>query len=190
MILESGTGNGKSAKINDDNRLEVFSVGESKAADVSRSQGRSFIIASDFISLTTTGSFNGLLYLANSSELRTFFVERLRSCSTATGTVQFYLIRNPTTGTLISDANAALQASANLNSPLSFEGDAFSASGDGKTVTDGENFSNFINRAPGHSIQEYGGLIVMPPGSSMAVVAKPDVATTICLELQGWFEPI
>ena len=104
--------------------------------------------------------------------------------------MQFYLVRNPTTGTLISDENAALQASANLNSPIAFEGDAYSASADGKTVTDGDNFSNFINRSPGHSIQDYGGLIVMPPGSSMAVVCKPSVATTVCLELQGWYEPV
>jgi len=182
-----GKGRGYRAGVNADNRLETFAISESRVADVSKT-GYSFLVATGFVSLTTTGSYNGLVYIKNNSTRRDIFIKTVRTCSTDTGSIQLKLYRNPTTGTLISDANPADQFSANAASSVVFDGLAYSASGDGKTVTDGDNWTQFINRSPGHSIQDYDGAIVIPGGKSMALAAKPSVSTTICVEIQLWFE--
>lgn len=187
QILD-GSGSGYAAKVNSLNRLETFSIIENRVADVSKRTGLSFVLASDFISLTTTGSFNGIMYVKNESDKYDLYIDKVRTCSDIMGNVQIRILRNPTAGTLVSDANLADQLSANVGKEEPFDGLAYSASGDGKTVTDGENFSQFINHSPGHSIQEYDGAVIIPRGKSIAMVAKPSVAMTLCAEIQCWFE--
>ena len=187
MKIQDGKGTGYEVAVDTQNRMQTFSISEERIADVSSRTGNAFIVATDFIALTTTASYSGLVYIKNTSDLR-LFISQLRLCSTASGTVQAQLIANPTTGTLISDANLADQLSANLGSSQVFDGLAYSASGDGKTVTDGTNFTQYINHSPGHSIQDYRGAIVIPKGSAIALQVKPSVALTICAEVQCWFE--
>lgn len=191
MKITDGTGSGNGAGVNSENRLEVQAVTQTRVADVSERDGEGFIIASDFISLTTTGSFNGVLYLKNTNT-KDVLIQRIRVCSDASGSAQVRLIRNPTAGTLISDANLADQLSSNAGSNKTFAdfGLAYSASGDGKTVTDGSNWSNFINRSPGHSVQNYDGALILPRGSSMAVTVKPSASTTLCVEVQLWMDKV
>lgn len=189
-IIEDGTGSGNKASVNSDNRLETFSIVESRIADISNKDGRSFILTSDFVSLTTTGSFNGMMYIKNTSTDKNMFIDRVRICGTGTSmnAMQCVFTKNPTTGTLISDANAGISIPANLGSNEEFTGINYAASADGKTVTDGTQFSQFIVHLPGHSIQEYNGAIIIPNGSSMAISIKPGAATTACVEVQCWFE--
>jgi hypothetical protein len=182
-----GRGRGYRAGVTPRRQLETIAVTESRIADISKS-GYSFLVATDFVSLTTTGSFNGLLYIKNNSTDRNIFIKTVRVCSSGTGYMQIRAIRNPSAGTLISDANSADKLSANAGSNVVFDGLAYSASGDGKTVTDGDNWTQFINKSPGHSVQDYQGAIVIPGGKSVAITAKPSVATTICIEIQLWFE--
>lgn len=188
--ITDGTGNGYQAAVNSNKQLEVRSVSRPVSAFISQNTGGCFIVASDFISLTTTGSFNGLVYIKNTSTVQDLHIEKLRTCSDTTGDLQLRLIKNPTTGTLISDANSADVGNANFSSAVTFTGLAYAASGDGKTVTDGTNFSQFINRSPGHSIQEYEGVIILGPGNSIAVTAKPSTSLTVCVELQCYFEDV
>jgi len=189
-IIEDGTGSGKKASVDSDNRLETFSVVESRISDISNREGRSFILTSDFVALTTTGSFNGMLYVKNTSTDRDMFIDRVRVCGTGTSmnSMQCRFVKNPTTGTLISDANDGISVPANLGSNEDFTGINYAASGDGKTVTDGTQFSQFTIHLPGHTIQEYNGSIIIPGGSSMAIEVKPGAATTACIEVQCWFE--
>lgn len=189
VVDATGQGKGPGAAVTN-NMLHTMAVNCPVVANTSKT-GYTFLIASDFISLTTTGSFNGLIYIKNEDTNRNLFIDKVRTCSDATGTVQVRKILNPTAGTLISDANSADQLSANAGlSGVGFNGKAYAASGDGKTVTDGSNWTQYINKSPGHSIQEYSGAIIIPNGQSMAIVAKPSVATTICVEVQCWFEDI
>lgn len=187
MKIEDGTGAGYIAGVDSNNRLETFSIVESRAADISNRTGKSFLLASDFISLTTTASFNGIMYVKNNDDL-SLYINAIRTCSDASGSAQIRILSNPTAGTLISDANDSDKLSSNLGSSETFGGLSYAATGDGKTVTDGDQLSQFINRSPGHSIQQYNGSLVLPKGSSMAIVAKPSVATTLCVEIQCWFE--
>lgn len=175
--------------VNSSGRALVESTSSSKMKSISGASGEAFIIASDFIALTSTGSFNGLVYIKNNTG-KDLHIENIRTCSTASGTMQIRLIKNPTTGTLISDANAADQLSSNYGESTTFAsfGLAYSASGNGKTVTDGSQSSQFINSSPGHSNQGYEGGLILTNGSSFAVTCKPSVSTTICLEIQCYFD--
>ena len=189
-IIEDGTGSGSKAKVNNQNRVETFSVIESRISDISNREGKSFILTSDFVALTTTGSFNGMLYIKNTDTSQDLYIDRVRICGTGTSmnAMQCRFVKNPTTGTLISDANAGISVAANLGSNEEFAGTNYAASGDGKTVTDGTQFSQFTIHLPGHTIQEYNGAIIIPGGSSMAIEVKPGAATTACIEVQCWFE--
>lgn len=189
-IIEDGTGSGNKAKINAQNRIETFSIIESRISDISNRDGRSYILTSDFVALTTTGSFNGMLYIKNTSTDKDLYIDRVRVCGTGTSmnAMQCRFVKNPTTGTLISDANAGISIASNLGSNEEFEGVNYAASGDGKTVTDGTQFSQFTIHLPGHTIQEYNGAIIIPNGSAMAIEVKPGAATTACIEVQCWFE--
>jgi hypothetical protein len=188
--IVDGTGKGNRVKVTDDNRLEVFAINESRIADISNKTGESFILTSDFISLTTTASFNGMMYVKNNDPDKILYVDKVRICGTGTsmGYVQSKFFKNPTTGTLISDANTGLAVPANLSSTVDFVGTVYAASGDAKTITDGDQFSQFTIHLPGHTIQEYQGSLILENGASMGIACKPSYATEICIEIQCWFE--
>jgi hypothetical protein len=185
-----GNGDGYRAKVNSNKRLETFSVGRSRMADVSQRNGEAFLLTTDFISLTTTASFSGLIYIKNTNPDKILFIDKIRICGTGTmmGYAQTKFLKNPTLGTLISDANTGITVPSNLSSNVDFGGTNYSASGDGKTVTDGTQFSQFSVHLPGHTIQEYDGSLILEGGASMAVLVKPSYATEICVEIQCWTE--
>lgn len=187
--IVSGAGIEYAAEVDKNLMLRVASVNSERTAYVSIKTEESFLLASGFIILTSTGSFNGLSYVKNTSS-KNFFVQRIRVCSTDMGHVQCILTANPAGGTLITDENTSFERSANMGSNETFAnfGLSYCASGDGKTVIGGDQFSNFINHSPGHSIQDYEGALLLPKGASFALSAKPSVAMTICTEIQGWFE--
>jgi hypothetical protein len=188
--LEDGTGSGSRVKVTSDNRLETFSITESRMADISLRNGKAFIITSDFVALTTTGAFNGMLYIKNTDTSRDLFVDKVRVCGTGTSmnAMQCKFYKNPTTGTLISDANDGIVVPSNLGSNEVFTGDIYAASGDAKTVTNGTQFSQFTIHLPGHTIQEYDGALIIPGGSALAIAVQPSAATTACIEIQAWYE--
>jgi hypothetical protein len=185
-----GSGKGYRVKVNENNRLETFSIIESRIADISNRKGESFIITSDFVSLSTTGSFNGILYIKNTDPDKILFIDKVRVCGTGAsmGSMQCKFHKNPTTGTLISDANAGIVVASNLGSNVDFSGTVYAASGDGKTITDGTQFSQFTIHLPGHTIQEYQGNLIIPGGASVGIAVKPSYATEACIEVQCWFE--
>lgn len=188
--IVDGTGKGNRVKVTDDNRLEVFAINASRIADVSNRTGESFILTSDFISLTTTASFNGMMYIKNNDPDKVLYIDKVRICGTGTsmGYVQSKFYKNPTTGTLISDANTGSAVPANLSSTVDFVGTVYAANGDAKTITDGVQFSQFTVHLPGHTIQEYQGSLILENGASMGIACKPSYATEICIEIQCWFE--
>lgn len=189
--IETGTGNGGyRATVNEQNRLETFSITESRLADISYREGDSFILTSDFVSLTTTGSFNGIFYVKNTDPTKVILIDKIRICGTGSsmGSLKCKFFKNPTTGTLISDANLGMAVAANLGSTKDFVGTVYSASGDGKTITNGEQMSQFTIHLPGHTIQEYNGALLLTGGTALGIAVQPSYATEACLEVQCWIE--
>lgn len=188
--IKDGRGTGSRARVDSNGRVESFSITENRIADISKRVGESFILTSDFISLTTTASFSGMMYIKNTDPDKLLFIDRIRVCGTGSmmGSLQAKIYKNPTTGTLISDANAGITVPSNLGSNVDFSGTNYVASGDGKTITNGTQFSQFTIHLPGHTIQDYQGNLIIPGGSSMAIACKPSYATEACIEIQCWFE--
>ena len=188
--IKDGTGSGNRAKINKNNRIETFSVTENKLADVSKREGRSFLLTSDFISLTTNGSFNGCLYIKNTDPSKLIFIDKIRICGTGSsmGSLQCKFYKNPTTGTLISDANSGNAIPANLSSSELFPGLVYAASADGKTITDGDQMSQFTIHLPGHTIQEYQGCLLLTGDTALGIALKPSYSSEVCIEVQCWIE--
>jgi len=186
-MLRDGTGNAYLAKVNNENRLVTLSITKDRIGDIAQTTSEAFLIATNFVSLTTTASFSGLLYIKNTSD-KNLIVRTIRVCTTGTGYIQCKITRNPTAGTLISDANAAIAYSGNLDSSATIQADTYAASGDGKTITDGNFMTNFTTRSPGHSIENYDGVLIVPKNRAFAIECKPSVSTEVCVEVQCWFE--
>ena len=194
LQIQDGTGSNRKASVNDQNRLGVNSVVNSRISDISEREGKAFIIASGFINITTVGSFSAHTYIKNNSD-EDLFIEAIRVCgdggSGATGmnSVQTRIIKNPTTGTFFATAVTAPGInSAKIGSSQEFIGDALVANTTGLTITNGSFMSNFTSHTPGHTIQSYAGAIILTKGASMILELNPSVAGNICTEIQCWFE--
>ena len=185
-MIDDGKGSGRRAAVNTNNKLETQAVTIPEIAFLSAEKEQAWIIATGFVALTTTGSFNGLVYLKNTST-KPLHIESIRTCSTGSGYSQVKVIKNPTTGTLISEANDAAVTNANLTSTAEFGGLSYTAAGDAKTVTDGSDTTQFTNMSPGHSIQHYQGAVVIGQGDSFALVVKPSAAGDVCSEIVCYF---
>jgi hypothetical protein len=65
LIIESGSGNGKSAQINDDGRLKVTAISASPEHHLNHEHGTAFVIS---FSATPTGADDCFFYLKNTGE--------------------------------------------------------------------------------------------------------------------------
>jgi len=133
--IRDGTGSTSTAKVTSNNQLSV-------ASDAMPRSGRACFdgflhgFTTGPIALTTTGSYNGLLYLLNLSSL-SIYVWQLSLMATISA--RWQLIKNPTAGTLIS-AGTAISAT-NMNFANTFTLDATLKKGaNGSTITDGTSF--------------------------------------------------
>jgi hypothetical protein len=191
MILNDGTGTGYQLKIDASNRAQTLATSQTRISDISKNKGQAYVISSGFISFTDA-DFSGLIYIKNTdTEERNMFIEHIRVCSTEAVTdpchVKVKVIRNPTAGTLISNASAAYKANSNFGSANEFNGIAYKGA-NGNTVTDGDWFTQFINHAPGHSINDYNDSIVLPKNSAIAILVKPCDTMEVCCEVNVHFE--
>jgi hypothetical protein len=129
FILQSGTGNGKSAGITDKNQLLTRSVVSGslfEAAEV----GDAYIIPTDFVSLTA--GTTGLLYWKVHPEMT--HLNHITVASDVVAKVRLW--RDVTAGTLITAGTAVSPVNMNSGSGNEFDGDALQGA-DGQTVTDG-----------------------------------------------------
>ena len=193
--IQDGTGSNRKAGVNLQNRLETLSIGQSRVSDISERDGKAFIVASGFIPITVVGGLSTHTYIKNESD-DDLFIEAIRICSdggagaTGMNAFQTRLIKNPTAGTFFATAVTApgIQP-AKIGSSQAFGGTALVANTPGLTLTDGSFMSNFITHTPGHSIQEYSGMIILTKGQSLALQVETTVDGDICTEIQCWFEP-
>lgn len=190
MILTDGTGSGSQLKINELNRIVGDCTSQTRIADISLRTGQAYTIATGFISLTTTASFSGILWIKNTdSEGRNMLIEHIRVCgeSAAMEAVQCVVYRNPTTGTLISNASAAYASNNNFGSANAFNGLAYKGA-DANTITNGDWFTNFTTHVSGHSIIDFNDSLIIPKNSSIGFALKPSNTMEICMEVNVHFE--
>lgn len=185
MILEDGTGTGEAAQVKD-KRLHVMALLEFPIETYSHI-GDAYSIASDFIALTTTASYSGILYLVNQTTTSlVIHLEALRTSSTVP--VLWQLWKNSTAGTLISAGTVITPVNLNYSSGKSLV--ALTKKGaDAQTVTDGTLVAQWMSAAyaPVQLVQQ--GSVILNVGNSLALTCKPSAAGSVGTTLTVWNEP-
>lgn len=183
IINDPSTSQGASVS---ENRLHTFSLLEYPMESFSHT-GDSFTIPTDFVALTTTASFTGMLYLTNTSVTHNIHIERLRSSSTVGALWQ--VIKNPTAGTLISAGTAVTPVSYNFSSGRTLTGTAKKGV-DAQTVTDGTLMEQWQTGIYDAKDRQYDGAIIIGAGNSLAILCKPSAAATVGVTLSIWVEAL
>ena len=179
MQLESGIGNGFLAGVDRDNRLLTESVTVTQMANAS-DDSRAFLVATDFITLTTTASFSGVLYIKNTSTDTDMYIQSIRTCGDSAQYWRMY--RNVTTGTLITGGTSAEIHNGKFGSNFLPAADVIKGA-DSLTITDGDVLGTHYQGA-GHSVQDFDGGIELSPGSSIAWEVKPGTnPTDVCMQV-------
>lgn len=145
MILENGVGNGSKARVDANNQLHVFAVTEDEQNSAAE-HGQLYNINSGLVALTGTSDSAVIYFKNNESSVNgesNFIITSIifglyTRSATVTNAATATLIRNPTAGTIVSDANVApMISNSNFGSSNTLDSLVYSATGTGKTFTDG-----------------------------------------------------
>lgn len=179
MIIKDGTGTGYQQRVDDQNRGHVFavSVGEGQQATFS---GDNFNGNTGEITLTSANE-SGVFYLKNNSTTDVV-VDRLAASTmgstggSATERMVLRLYRNPTGGTLITNAAAApISSNKNFGSNEIFDGLIYKGV-EGDTVTGGD--LAYIIYVSNNNSAIVSVDLVLPKGTSLAVTFQPATGNT------------
>jgi len=170
MRITDGTGHAHEAEVTEQNELKVSARTES-GLNLQSEDGDSFMITTDFVALTTTGSPTGMLYVKNNGEtnIKVWFV-----VFSATQAGKWKLIRNPTAGTLVSAGTAITPVNLNTGSAKTLAITALKGA-DAQTVTNGSAGLVAYSGA-GVFRPELAGSLLLSPGGSVAWTFQPAVA--------------
>tara|TARA_R110000764_G_scaffold229018_1_gene319759 strand:- start:1 stop:606 length:606 start_codon:yes stop_codon:yes gene_type:complete len=180
LAVKDGTGEGYSARVDSGHNLHTFSrvISEKKQAT---EDGESYNINTGIITLTNAVD-TPLLYLKN-NESKDFHIDLIvfymgtSTGGTATLGAQYTVIRNPTTGTIITSTptDAPMESNANFGSNNTVTIDAYiGATGD--TMTDGSDHAVIKNSLL--SRIEAPLDVVLTNGASIGVKVKPPTSNT------------
>jgi len=191
LIIKDGTGNGFSAEVDEDKDLHTKATTETRALDRTHS-GKSYNINTGTIALTSSTA-SGVLYFKN-NESSNFIVEAIAvgvgSAGTTTEMSTITLIRNPTTGTLISGASAvSMNQNRNFANPASLSDSLSYKGAEGNTVTDGDAIAQFFQGAGGRLFAGIG--FELQKGNSLAITIDTNTSsgtTNVYAALIGYLE--
>lgn len=183
MRITSGAGKSYEAEVDYHLRLLTKSTTISGLHFNSEEEELSFDFSSgDFINLTTTGVEHGVFYLKNISTTRNLHIHTVRTCADQQHKVKIY--KNPTSGTLISNAVAGISTNLNFGSSKLAEASVFSGV-NGDTLT-GDVMTQHINNV-GHSTARIEGALILPPEKSIGFTCEVAVAADFCIRIVGHY---
>lgn len=171
---------GQGGRVNKDGQV-VGEVETHAEARVHSEEGVAFWIATGFIPLTTTGSFNAIFLLQNLSETKNIHIGKLRTCSNQV--CEWKMFHTITGGTLLTDETAAPRMNLLVGSSKTLVANAF-VGADAKTVV-GTEVPTWINGV-GHSQPDFEGSLILGPTASIAFSVKPAAAGDACLTIECW----
>jgi len=171
--------------VNSEGRGLVESVEITNLTNAAR-KGKAFLLTSDFISLTPGSPLihNGIIFLKNTSDTEIMKIDRIRTCGTQTN--RWRMIKNPSTGTLISSGSSISFNNTNFTSGIVAPATAKVGS-NGSTVTDGTLIGQWIN-GTGHSLEEYRGGIQLGTNDCIALTCYVEAAASVCANLLMFFD--
>jgi hypothetical protein len=173
--ITDGGGKGYSAEVDSENRLRVFSISEQEVYNAS-SLGNSYNFNTGVINLTSD-SKSAVLYIKNNGDpdlILTQLSYSMGNSTGGTGDVLVTVLRNPTTGTIISNAVAMEMDGVNRNfgSSKSLTTDSYKGA-EASTFTNGDKIiESIIDQSPTRVTVEVGGLVI-PRGTSIGIDITP-----------------
>ena len=173
--ITDGGGKGYSAEVDSENRLRVFSISEQEVDNAS-SLGNSYNFNTGVINLTSD-SKSAVLYIKNNGDpdlVLTHLSYSMGNSTGGTGDVLVTVLRNPTTGTIISNAVDMEVGGVNRNfgSSKSLTTDSYKGA-EASTFTNGVKITDtIINQAPIRVAIELNGISI-PKGSSIGIDITP-----------------
>ena len=173
--ITDGGGKGYSAEVDSENRLRVFSVSEQEVYNAS-SLGNSYNFNTGVINLTSA-SKSAVFYIKNNGDsdlIITQLFYLIGNSTAGTGDVLITVLRNPTTGTIISNAVAMEMDGVNRNfgSSKILTTDSYKGA-EASTFTNGDKIiESIIDQSPTRVSIEVGGLVI-PKGSSIGIDITP-----------------
>lgn len=167
-----GSGKGYSAKVDKEGRLHVDSIGTIRESAQAQ-RGYAYNVNTGVLTLTNAATENGIFYIKNNENtpliIESFFY-LLGASTGGSGDGTITIIRNPSTGTLISGASEiTMKKNRNFGSSRDLSADAYKGS-TGTTVTNGEDFAiTFVGSSSSNRIVVPFSGLTLPKGSSVAV---------------------
>jgi hypothetical protein len=174
--IEDGKGKGTLVEVTAENELIVHAHIVDNLA-VQSDRGQAFCGTCLLTSLTSTGSYSGLLYIKNTSADKNLRITDIKVSGDQASCWRF--VRGPTAGTLISDETAATCGNINFASAAAFDGSVYKGA-NGKTVTDGDTFMEICVSA-GMSTCSLYSAVTLGYNDSMAVLCKPAASGDFCV---------
>lgn len=185
MKIEDGTGTGRAAKVEENNRLLTQAAASSELHENSLKEEQVYMFSSgEFTSITTTGTETGCFYVQNDSSTKKLILSSIRTCGTQVQKVTFY--KNATGGTLITDQAPAQSTNLNFTSSNISESTVY-VGANAKTVTGGTWFAQHINQV-GHSTIDTRDALILGKNDSLSVTFEVAVAAEVCVAIEGYLE--
>lgn len=172
-----GSGSGSRARVDENKQLHTTAITQTETQDAV-DKGDAYNINTGTIGLTSTTA-SGVLYFKNDED-NPFIIDAIAvgidNLGTQAGACIITVIRNPTTGTLITGATAVdMNQNRNFGSSKTLKSTTLAYKGaEGNTVTDGDDIALFYQNAGTRGY--YGIDFELPKGSSLAITI--DTQTT------------
>lgn len=170
-IIQDGTGKAFTAKVDEGGRLHVDSIGTDREA-FSSQKGNSFNLNTGRITLTNAATVNAVMYVKNNEDypliLSNFFYQTGASTG-GSGNVYVTILRNPTTGTIVSGATVGdINANRNFGSSRALNV-TFYKGVTGSTFTNGTSALESILATATQRVSVGAGAITLPKGASVGI---------------------
>ena len=147
--------------------------------------GLVYSVPTDYIALTTTASFSGILYITATSTERFTHIESIRTSSTVN--CAWKAIKNATTGTLISGGTAITAVNNNFSSGKTYLG-TIKKGADALTITNGTHYAQWPTSPYNAFERIYQGSLILNTGNSLAILAQPTAAGNVGVTITMWEE--
>lgn len=177
VLIEDGTGSGSRAGITPSNRMKTVAITETQQERATNTGDSYNVNTGDISGIATEGSDNAVLYLKNNEDNDLIIVALAvgfgpgTAPSSAAANITIKLIRNPTTGSIISDASAvSMNANRNFGSSKTLDVDAYKG-GDGKTFTNGDEIAQFYTSGGSRLFATID--FAIPKGKTVGVTIDP-----------------
>lgn len=171
MLLD-GTGGGHRAKVTDENELQIHGTTESHLSEAVKA-GRTWNVGTGYLTLTTDNA-SDVMYVKNNGEdslhIDLYVVLTKDSTGGAGGRVDVEILRNPKTGTVISDASSVAPINMNFASSKQPVADIYKG-GEGKTLAGHD--GSLRSKTTDDNRLLLGILTSLPQGASIGIRITP-----------------